>query len=152
MRRYRDGLHERLEALPGQRVHVSIEPGVIKHARLATRQASLSPRCPRLDLSLPLRIVDVPKDLCAHALVQLRRAHRAAIELLSRPVRKYLSIAKDVEQQVALRQVGDSVLRVLRPKRRFARQQEVTANRGPAWGADKGLLACGDVPGWEPAL
>jgi hypothetical protein len=69
------------------------------------------------DLCLPLCVVDVAEDPGTDAFVQLRCAPWAAIELLSSPVREYLSIAKHVEQQVALSQISDAIFLVFGTKR-----------------------------------
>jgi hypothetical protein len=78
-----------------------------------------------LDLCLPLRVVDVAEDLETDALVQLRFALRAAIEFLSSPVREHFSIAKHVEQQLALSQISYAIFLVLGTKRNLAGYQEV---------------------------
>ena len=99
----------------------------------------------RFNLSLPFCIVDVAEDLGTHALVQLRRALRAAIEPLSGPVRKYFPVTQHTEQQIALSQVGYSVPLEFCPERNLAGQQEVASNRGPSRGPCKLPVATGGV-------
>jgi hypothetical protein len=50
-------------------------------------------RAASFNLGLPFLVVDVTEDFGTHALVQLRRALRAAVELASRSIGEHFSIA-----------------------------------------------------------
>src|SRR5262245_12545287 len=70
----------------------TVQPGTA--AGSARGQALPRGSTARLNLCLPLRIVDVSEHPETNTLVQLRRALRAAIELRSGPVREDFSIAE----------------------------------------------------------
>src|SRR5262249_23030737 len=89
-----------------------------------------------LDFRLPLRIVYIAEHLCTDTLVEFVRAAGAAVELVPASARKDLSISEHVEQEFALRRVGNSIPCVLGAQNDLRSQQKITSHCGSARSPD----------------